>query len=215
MTTDITALTPEKLAEIRQRYTPITAPKCHICGAEMTIGAMSASRIVYACSGATYDDDGCHYAPGRSIADDHYAQSRVTVVDVSDPDVLALVEALESEKRICATWRKTAEANSEKLEKAQAKADVYDMLRDDYGLREKGVGLADFVDWQANRIAELESRTVKLPDDEDGQAYGFGKWANGKLPATAGTMTIAYCEDAWRAAFEAFSSAAGIKVENE
>ena len=51
----------------------------------------------------------------------------------------------------------------EALEKAQAKADVYDMLRDDYGLREKGVGLADFVDWQANRIAELESRTVKLP----------------------------------------------------
>lgn len=30
-----------------------------------------------------------------------------------------LVEALESEKRICSTWRKTAEANSEKLEKAQ------------------------------------------------------------------------------------------------
>ncbi len=103
----------------------------------------------------------------------------------------------------------------EALEKAQAKADVYDMLRDDYGLREKGVGLADFVDWQANRIADLESRTVKLPDDEDGQAYGFGKWANGKLPATAGTMTIAYCEDAWRAAFEAFSFAAGIKVEAE
>ena len=67
----------------------------------------------------------------------------------------------------------------------------------------------------AERIAELESRTVKLPDDEDGQAYGFGKWANGKLPATAGTMTIAYCEDAWRAAFEVFSSAAGIKVEAE
>ncbi|NHJ97447.1 hypothetical protein HAP82_23455 [Klebsiella quasipneumoniae subsp. similipneumoniae] len=58
----------------------------------------------------------------------------------------------------------------EALEKAQTKADVYDMLRDDYGLREKGVGLADFVDWQAKRIAELESRTVKipyLPDDCD------------------------------------------------
>lgn len=67
------------------------------------------------------------------------------------------------------------------------------------------------------RIAELESRTVtvKLPDDEDGQAYGFGKWSNGKLPATAGTMTISYCEDAWRAAFEVFSSVAGIKVEAE
>lgn len=66
-----------------------------------------------------------------------------------------------------------------------------------------------------SRIAELESRTVKLPDDKDGQAYGFGKWANGKLPATAGTMTIAYREDAWRAAFEVFSSTAGIKVETE
>lgn len=44
----------------------------------------------------------------------------------------------------------------EALEKAQAKADIYDMLRDDYGLREKGVGLADFVDLQAKRIAELE-----------------------------------------------------------
>ncbi|WP_072198409.1 ead/Ea22-like family protein [Klebsiella pneumoniae] len=140
--------------------------------------------------------------------------------EASPANVLALVEALE---------------------KAQAKADVYDMLRDDYGLREKGVGLSDFVDWQANRIAELEeshaqviqsrdhykrmtdeglrrlaeSRSVKLPDDEDGQAYGFGKWANGKPPATAGTMTIAYCEDAWRAAFEVFSSTAGIKVEAE
>ncbi|HGH7464342.1 TPA: ead/Ea22-like family protein [Klebsiella pneumoniae] len=50
----------------------------------------------------------------------------------------------------------------EALEKAQAKADVYDMLRDDYGLREKGVGLADFVDWQAKRIAELESHKAAL-----------------------------------------------------
>lgn len=40
--------------------------------------------------------------------------------ELSSPaNVLALVEALASEKRICATWRKTAEANSETLEKAQ------------------------------------------------------------------------------------------------
>ncbi|STU50184.1 Ead domain protein [Klebsiella pneumoniae] len=63
--------------------------------------------------------------------------------------------------------------------------------------------------------SESRTVTVKLPDDEDGQAYGFGKWSNGKLPATAGTMTIAYCEDAWRAAFEVFASAVGIKVEAE
>lgn len=75
--------------------------------------------------------------------------------DLSDgPDnVLALVEALESETRICATWRKTAEANSEKLEKAQHVAAV---------------------DWEAaaslnvenqelkRRIAELEDAEQKL-----------------------------------------------------
>ncbi|HBQ3047728.1 TPA: ead/Ea22-like family protein [Klebsiella quasipneumoniae subsp. similipneumoniae] len=53
-------------------------------------------------------------------------------------NILALVEALESEKRICATWRKTATAVSEKLEKAQ------------------------------QCITELKSRTVKLVDCDFG-----------------------------------------------
>ncbi len=77
---------------LRERYSPKPAPECHICGAEMTIQRMSAGRITYGCSGSTYDDKGCHYAEGRSIADDHYEQSRVTVVDVSDPDVPALLD---------------------------------------------------------------------------------------------------------------------------
>lgn len=86
---------------LRERYSPQPDPKCHICSAEMTIQRMSASGITYGCAGVTYDDNGGHYAAGRSIADDHYAQSRVTVVDVSDPDVLALLDELEAaEKRI-------------------------------------------------------------------------------------------------------------------
>ncbi|EGB4832379.1 ead/Ea22-like family protein [Salmonella enterica subsp. enterica serovar Ohio] len=83
---------------LRERYSPKPAPECHICGKEMTIQRISASRITYGCTGATYDDKGCHYAEGRSIADDHYEQSRVTVVDVSDPDVLALLDELEHYK---------------------------------------------------------------------------------------------------------------------
>ncbi|EOF6662623.1 ead/Ea22-like family protein [Salmonella enterica] len=82
---------------LRERYSPKPAPECHICGKEMTIQRMSASRITYGCTGATYDDKGCHYAEGRSIADYHYEQSRVTVVDVSDPDVLALLDELEKD----------------------------------------------------------------------------------------------------------------------
>ncbi|HGF1182532.1 TPA: ead/Ea22-like family protein [Klebsiella pneumoniae] len=130
-------------------------------------------------------------------------------------NILALVEALESEKRICSTWRKTAEANSENLEKAEKRIAELESGKVGNALLERENHHVEVVGKLTERIAELEARTVKLPDDEDGQAYGFGKWANGKLPATAGTMTIAYCEDAWRAAFEVFSSAAGIKVEAE
>lgn len=198
--TNITELTAEKLEEIRQRYRPTLAPKCHICGVEMTIQHMSASRITYGCAGAIYDETGCHYAEGRSLADDHYAESRITVVDVSDPDVLAMVEAVEkAQSRDVIQSAKDYHFDQQADRIAELDAEL---KRE----REKSRRVM-------SRIAELESRTVKLPDDEDGQAYGFGKWANGKLPATAGTMTIAYCEDAWRAAFEVFSSTAGIKVE--
>ncbi|SXM35560.1 Uncharacterised protein [Klebsiella pneumoniae] len=85
----------------------------------------------------------------------------------------------------------------EALEKAKAKADIYDMLRDDYGLREKGVGLADFVDWQAKRIAELESRTVKLPEPF-------------KLAKSSSGLTYYFADDV-----DAALTDAGIKVEAE
>ena len=86
---------------LRKRYSAKPTPKCDICGAKMTIQRMSGSRVTYGCSGAIYDETGCHYAEGRSLADDHYEQSRVTVTDESDPDVLALLDELEAaEKRI-------------------------------------------------------------------------------------------------------------------
>ncbi|WP_270454051.1 ead/Ea22-like family protein [Klebsiella quasipneumoniae] len=89
------------------------------------------------------------------------------------------------------------------LEKAQAKADVYDMLRDDYGLREKGVGLADFVDWQAKRIAELDSRAVNVENLQE-SAYRAG--------LTAGwNLGLANNNDGFNKCLAAHT--AGIKVE--
>ncbi|HBN2488803.1 TPA: ead/Ea22-like family protein [Klebsiella oxytoca] len=127
--TDIAELTSEKLEEIRQRYRQTEVPKCHICGAEMTIQRMSASRITYGCAGAIYDETGCHYDEGRSLADDHYAESRITVVDVSDPDVLALVEALEKAQRANnsapAILRQLAEEKQKRGEVAAATAFNY------------------------------------------------------------------------------------------
>ncbi|EHM1667894.1 ead/Ea22-like family protein [Salmonella enterica subsp. enterica serovar Oranienburg] len=129
---------------LRERYSPKHVPKCHICGEEMTIQRMSASRITYGCTGATYDDKGCHYAEGRSIADDHYEQSRITVVDVSDPDVLALLDELEAETGYregafiaCNRWHDKFRETEDKLECAErriaeleAKLETADKLQD-------------------------------------------------------------------------------------
>lgn len=73
-----------------------------------------------------------------------------------------LVEALESEKRICATWRKTAEANSEKLEKAQQQT-----TESENRVRKQNRHICELFDDNTalrQRIAGLEARTVKLPD---------------------------------------------------
>ncbi|EAV1689905.1 ead/Ea22-like family protein [Salmonella enterica subsp. enterica serovar Bareilly] len=129
---------------LRERYSPKPVPKCHICGEEMTIQRMSASRITYGCTGATYDDKGCHYAESRSIADDHYEQSRITVVDVSDPDVLALLDELEAETGYregafiaCNRWHDKFRETEDKLECAErriaeleAKLETADKLQD-------------------------------------------------------------------------------------
>ncbi|EDV6532605.1 ead/Ea22-like family protein [Salmonella enterica subsp. enterica] len=130
---------------LRERYSPKPVPECHICGEEMTIQRISASRITYGCTGATYDDKGCHYAEGRSIADDHYEQSRVTVVDVSDPDVLALLDEnlqLQREKdaieAVALALRDDMRQAREQLEAAEKR-------------------IAD----GSKRIAELESNEVR------------------------------------------------------
>lgn len=46
----------------------------------------------------------------------------------------------------------------------QQKAEVYDMLREDYEL---DGGLVDFVDWQAKRIKELEVENARLRQQRD------------------------------------------------
>lgn len=179
---------------LRERYSPQPAPECHICGKEMTIQRMSARRITYGCTGATYDDKGCHYAEGRSIADDHYEQSRVTVVDVSDPDVLALLDELEHyksrEERVTnlvldnsTSWDalyKKLEA-AEKLNAEQQRSlehckflllSAYEVQRDfaeALGCTGDNESIMEAIDAMKQRIAELEARTVNLPKRSVGE----------------------------------------------
>ncbi|HBM2876570.1 TPA: ead/Ea22-like family protein [Klebsiella oxytoca] len=167
--TDIAELTSEKLEEIRQRYRQTEVPKCHICGAEMTIQRMSASRITYGCAGAIYDETGCHYAEGRSLADDHYAESRITVVDVSDHDVLALVEALEKAQAAATQQGNIACALLDEVTQLRRHADEKAPE-----LRALLIEADSELEVLRQRIAELESRTVTVKQYDEFQICHYG-----------------------------------------
>ncbi|HBQ8066268.1 ead/Ea22-like family protein [Klebsiella pneumoniae] len=110
-----------------------------------------------------------------------------------------LVEALESEKRICATWRKTAEANSEKLEKAQQQ-----MTESENRVRKQNRHICELFDDNTalrQRIAGLEARTVKLPDLRQIVSGDRYVWSDG---------VYNYSQDV-----KVALAAAGIKVEVE
>lgn len=148
-------------------------------------------------------------------------------MNIKTRDLMALVEALESEKRICATWRKTAKSTGEKLEKAQtinAAAEKlvrckgryhseqnYRSLAALFGvttpdlppLEHENVHYADAAEMEIaalrQRIAELESRTVtvKLPESF-------------KLAKSSSGLRYYYADEV-----DAAIIAAGIKVETE
>ena len=134
-------------------------------------------------------------ADREMICRDGAETSEIWERTVTPENILALVEALASEKRICATWRKTAEANSEKLEKAQQRIDELenDEVRQRLANAEHQLYMAELAknNLRASRkaqfrkrkaaeqrIAELESRTVtvKLPQRLQPGADGWDDW---------------------------------------
>ena len=146
---------------------------------------------------------------------------------LSPAETMELVVALESEKRICATWRKTAKSTGEKLEKAQtinaaaeklvrckgryhseqnyrALAALFGVNTPDLPpLEHENVHYADAAEMEIaalrQRIAELESRTVtvKLPESF-------------KLAKSSSGLRYYYADEV-----DAAIIAAGIKVETE
>ena len=143
-------------------------------------------------------------------------------------NILALVEALESEKRICATWRKTAESTGEKLEKAkQRNAELEaqnEYIRKRYQQLDLLIGKnilvmqAAIIEWQAtgdakNGLAWIYNTLFgpgELPDEaeKDAQAYFDRKYA----PLDEELMALH--KWFWEQS-EAERAAAGIKVEAE
>ncbi|EDT5747211.1 cell division protein ZapD [Salmonella enterica subsp. enterica serovar Cerro] len=166
---------------LRERYSLKPVPKCHICDTVMTIARASAGAVVYACSGCTYDDNGAHYAPGRSLGDDHYSASRVTIFESGNSDVLELLDELEASQKsneflkeqlaqlanFNPDWDKL-EAATDSLREHMAKLSAAEKRIAEHNFENRLLANAD-CDIKAlrQRIAELEARkvTVKLPAD--------------------------------------------------
>lgn len=71
----------------------------------------------------------------------------------------ARLGAIDTTHKMFQRERDRADAAEKRISELSLKADIYDMLRQGYGLQGS---LVDFVDWQAKRIAELEASHGKL-----------------------------------------------------
>lgn len=132
---------------------------------------------------------------------------------LSPAETMELVEALESEKRICATWRKTAESTGEKLEKAQtinAAAEKLVRCKGRYHSEQNYRALAALFGVNTPDLPPLDSEssavTVKLTDINEYLAEVHDKTLNQAFRLVA--------EDV-RAGDVAAMRDAGIKVEAE
>lgn len=144
---------------LRERYSPKPVPKCHICGEEMTIQRISASRITYGCKGE--GDDG-YFKFGRTFADEHYEKSRVTVVDVSDPDVLALLDENLQLQREKDAIEAVALALRDDMRQARELLEAAEKRNAEQREYYEGV-IAD----GSKRIAELENSETQLINERD------------------------------------------------
>ncbi len=132
---------------------------------------------------------------------------------LSPAETLELVEALESEKRICATWRKTAKSTGEKLEKAQtinAAAEKLVRCKGRYHSEQNYRALAALFGVTTPDLPPLDSEssavTVKLTDINEFPAEVHDKTLNRAFRLLA---------EGVRAGDVAAMRAAGIKVEDE
>ncbi|HBP8236886.1 TPA: ead/Ea22-like family protein [Escherichia coli] len=148
--------------ELRERYSQQPVPKCRICGDEMTVQRICGRHITYGCTGATYDDKGCYYAEGRSIADDHYGLSRVTVIDVSDPEVLALLDERERNQQYIKSRDQENEDIALTVGKLRVELEAAKSKLNEQREYYEGV-IAD----GSKRIAELEKSEEQLINERD------------------------------------------------
>ncbi|MFV4851240.1 ead/Ea22-like family protein [Citrobacter freundii] len=144
---------------LRERYSSQPVPKCHICGAEMTIQRAGGGSLVYGCTGRVDSDgEGYVFAEGRDFADNHYALSRVTVANNSDPDVLAMLDELEAAEHTAAVDHEAACSLVEENEEVKRKLEAAEKRIAEHNFENRLLANADRdIKALRERIAELEA----------------------------------------------------------
>ena len=188
MTTDITELALIKGQKVEAPY---YLAECTECGKMYSSSKLIVSRNYF-------DGDADCYCPHCNADDADIAdlgsseQPAAMAWNYQQARIDALVEALESEKRICSTWRKTAESTGEKLQKAEKTSEArreaigrtHNMFvreRDRANAAEEALEKAqETIAFQQGEIkallSSLESRTVKLPQRLQPGADGYDDW---------------------------------------
>lgn len=84
------------LALLAARYATEEVPPCRVCGGRLSVASIGGGEATrYACSGQETDPENperLRYKPGRTIADEHYANSRWTHYREGDAHVRELVQ---------------------------------------------------------------------------------------------------------------------------
>lgn len=95
------SMTNEQIQALKARYSEPETPNCRICGAKMSIQRAGGGSLVYGCDGRV-EGDGYAFKEGRDFADKHYEQSRETVYNMGDADVMALLAERDVDKALIA-----------------------------------------------------------------------------------------------------------------
>lgn len=204
---------------LRERYSEKPAPKCHICGSAMTIQRAGAGGVVYGCTGRIdKDGEGYKFAEGRDFADDHYARSRVTVADESDPDVLALLDENLQLQRDKDSLEAVAIAMRDDMRDAREKLEDAENRIAEHNFENRLLANADRdIKALRQRIAELEARTVTVNLPE-GYVVTPAK-ANIAMIRAGGQAARKYLEEhggnSPQVIYQAMLAAAGIGVKGE
>lgn len=167
MTTDITELALIKGQKVEAPY---YLAECTECGKMYSSSKLIVSRNYF-------DGDADCYCPHCNADDADIAdlgsseQPAAMAWNYQQARIDALVKALESEKRICATWRKTAEANSEKLEKAQQRIGKLEKKLTDHKRMNQEMAKAMLTpndsDAAGMEIAALRQRIAELEREQE------------------------------------------------